>query len=34
MPKNLSAKSLYKKYGFQNVKTNKENWERMEKLIA
>ena len=34
MPKNLSAKSLYKKYGFQNVKTNKENWDRMEKLIA
>jgi ribosomal protein S18 acetylase RimI-like enzyme len=34
MPKNESAKSLYKKFGFQNVKSKKDNWQRMEKLLA
>ena len=34
MPKNKAAKALYEKVGFQKVKTNKQKWEKMEKLIV
>ena len=33
-PKNKAVKSLYEKLGFHLVKTTKEKWEKMEKLIA
>ena len=33
-PKNKAVKSLYEKLGFHLVKTTKEKWQKMEKLIA
>ena len=33
-PKNKAVKSLYEKLGFDLVKTTKEKWQKMEKLIA
>ena len=33
MPKNIAAKALYEKLGFQKVKATNEKWEKMEKII-
>ena len=34
VPKNNSAKALYEKIGFKNIKSSKKKWEKMEKIIA
>jgi ribosomal protein S18 acetylase RimI-like enzyme len=34
VPKNKSAKALYEKIGFKNIKSSKKKWEKMEKIIA
>ncbi|MDB9884110.1 GNAT family N-acetyltransferase [Candidatus Marinimicrobia bacterium] len=34
VPKNNSAKALYEKIGFKNIKSSKKKWEKMEKIIT